>query len=126
MPQRTRNDVWDVGLLAWSKMQQPTLEADEVTVEGSLSVTNMIPPVETNLAKDVSVRSNYKKLIDYDGGAVPVYIGIAESSSAASAAAWRITKTAYNLSTSPISILYADGVTTFTKVWDDRATYSYS
>ena len=47
-----RGYVWDVNTLQWVKMQQPVLEAGDITVGGSVSVSNMIPAVETGLAKD--------------------------------------------------------------------------
>lgn len=34
----SRNQVWDVGQQAWVAMQQPTLEADSVTVAGTITV----------------------------------------------------------------------------------------
>ena len=47
---RTLNDVWDVGTLQWVAMLQPILNAGSVTID-SVSVSNMIPAVETGLAK---------------------------------------------------------------------------
>lgn len=41
------------------------------------------------------------------------------------AAIWKIGKLSYTAGMNPI-MGWADGVTTFTKVWDDKATYNYS
>ena len=50
-----------------------------------------------------------------------MYVGEAVAGSSDASAVWRIKR----YLTSTFSGYYADGVTTFTKVWDDRATYSY-
>jgi hypothetical protein len=53
-----------------------------------------------------------------------IYRAEALAGSANSAAVWRIQK--ITISGSVITIQWADGVSTFTKVWNDRATYTYS
>ena len=50
-----------------------------------------------------------------------VYLGKALPGSATSDAAWQIKR--YNKSAGHMS--FADDVTTFTKTWDDRTSYSY-
>lgn len=50
-----------------------------------------------------------------------VYLGKALPGSATSDAAWQIKR--YNKSAGHMS--FADDVTTFTKVWDNRSTYGY-
>ena len=50
-----------------------------------------------------------------------VYIGKALPGSATSAAAWQIVK----IDTAAGSKIYADDVTAFTKIWNDRTTYGY-
>lgn len=64
----------------------------------------------------------YTKLIDTVG--TTKYIGEASPGTATSAALWRIKLV--DLTDEDIEIQWADGVGTFTKVWDDRAGYSYS
>jgi len=51
------------------------------------------------------------------------YIGEAAADSATSAPVWRITRLFE--SGTITSVTHADGVDTYTKVWDDRASYSY-
>jgi hypothetical protein len=51
------------------------------------------------------------------------YIGQADPGTASSAATWRIKKIVE--SGTGTSVDWADGVATFTKVWDDRLTYTY-
>lgn len=48
-----------------------------------------------------------------------LYVGEADPGTANSAAAWRIKKV------TPTGVSWADGVTTFTKIWDNRASYTY-
>lgn len=50
-----------------------------------------------------------------------MYVGEAVAGSSDADPVWRIKR----YLTSSFSGYYADGVTTFTKVWDDRATYTY-
>ena len=50
---------------------------------------------------------------------VLLYVGEADPGTANSAAAWRIKRV------TPTGVSWADGVATFTKVWDDRATFTY-
>lgn len=69
---------------------------------------------------------NYTLLLDYNSGSSPVYIGEAEPGTSTSEAKWRIRKIEYDANGNPISVKWADGTNSFTKVWDDRATYTYS
>ena len=48
-----------------------------------------------------------------------LYVGEAEPGTADSAAAWRIKKV------TSTGVAWADGVATFTKVWNSRASYAY-
>jgi hypothetical protein len=61
---------------------------------------------------------------DNDSGTLVVYVGEAEPGTATTAGKWRIYKMKYS-GNYPIQRRYADGVSTFTKVWDDRASYTY-
>jgi len=62
---------------------------------------------------------------DFEGGNFPIYIGEAPPGTATSEAKWRIRKITYS-GTQQTAIEWADGVGTFSKVWDDRTSYSYS
>lgn len=74
----------------------------------------------------VEMQDNYQTLINYDGGTNPVYIGKATTGTATTAASWSIKKITYDANNNPITIKFANGTDSFDKVWDDRATYSYS
>lgn len=52
-----------------------------------------------------------------------IYEGQAKVGSSTDSSNWRIKR--YAVGSNPILIKFADGVTTFSKVWDDRATYTY-
>ena len=62
---------------------------------------------------------------DYDGGSYVVYLGYAAPGTATSASAWQIRKYTYSGS-NVTSCDFASGTNEYDKVWDDRATYSYS
>lgn len=65
----------------------------------------------------------YTTLIDEVSSTV-TYIGKADVGSATSASVWQIMK--ISVSGTITNFAWASGVTTFTKKWDDRATYTYS
>lgn len=78
---------------------------------------------ENNRVKTNTESQAYDTLIDKASDTV-TYIGNCAVGSAddISEAIWRIKKVD---STSGTKITYADGVSTFTKVWNSRATYTY-
>ena len=53
------------------------------------------------------------------------YVGWAEPNSTTSSASWRICKLTYTTAGNPKQI-WADGVATFSKIWDSKATYTYT
>ena len=59
-------------------------------------------------------------------GANAEYVGWAAVGSAQGATVWRIMKITYDGSGKPTDVKWADGVTTFSKEWDERTGYSYS
>ena len=64
----------------------------------------------------------YNVFLD-EASATITYVGEANPGTASSAASWRIKRLD---STSGLLITWADGDSNFDKVWDDRASYSYS
>ena len=78
---------------------------------------------ENNRVKTNTESQAYDTLIDKASSTV-TYIGNCAVGSAGdtSKAIWRIQKVD---STSGTKITYADGVSTFTKIWANRATYTY-
>lgn len=64
----------------------------------------------------------YDTLVDEDGSYT--YVGKAPVGSSEASASWRIFR--LDETASPdTEIRYADGVSTFTKIWNNRATYTY-
>lgn len=63
--------------------------------------------------------------VEYAAGK-PLYVGYAAPGTATSASAWQIRKEAYDISGNITDRQFAGGVNDYTKVWDDRASYSYS
>ena len=51
------------------------------------------------------------------------YVGKAAPGASPSAAVWQIAR--LDETTADISLKYADGVASFSKVWDSRASYAY-
>lgn len=82
-------------------------------------IQNPIPTKVVGQTED----KNYKTLID-DSASTTIYIGEAVIGSASSSAVWRIQKII--TSTGSTSITWAAGSDTFTNIWDNRASLSYS
>ena len=60
------------------------------------------------------------------GSDLPEYVGWTAPGSATSAAAWRIKKITYDANDKITDIQWADGNIGDDKIFDDRASYSYS
>jgi hypothetical protein len=85
---------------------------------------NRIATIDTNIATIAASTGggvSYSLRLDEASGTV-TYVGEAVPGTATSAAGWRIKKLD---SASGLVIGYADSVTTFSKVWDDRSSYVY-
>lgn len=69
-----------------------------------------------------------KKKMQNNGSGQPEYIGEAWPGTATSEAKWRIKKMEYDDGKykPPTGQVWADGEASFSKVWDNRASYSYS
>jgi hypothetical protein len=67
----------------------------------------------------------YTTLFDYDVNGNLTYVGIAAAGSPTNAPQWFIKQLNYT-GGSLVSILTAQGQITFDKIWDNRASYSYS
>ena len=87
--------------------KQEYLKSTNGALEVNASVT--IPEVYYESRNDTTTDANL------------VYLGKAVPGSASSAAAWQIKR--YNKSAGHMS--FADDDTTFTKIWDDRTSYTY-
>ena len=64
--------------------------------------------------------------LDYVGGTNPIYVGLAAAGTATSAASWQIRKLTYDGNSNPTAILYANGTTAFSAIYDNRAALAYS
>jgi hypothetical protein len=74
----------------------------------------------------VATTDTYIQRIDYSGGMVPVYIGLANPGTATNVAGWQIKQLSYNDSMLVSGILFASGNTNFDKHWDNRYDGPYS
>ncbi|MDD4339198.1 MAG: hypothetical protein PHV00_05910 [Syntrophales bacterium] len=59
-------------------------------------------------------------------GNYPVYIGRARPGELTSASGWQIAKVTYDSNYNVTALQFASGTNDYDKVWDDRATYTYS
>jgi len=62
--------------------------------------------------------------VDYSGGSNPIYVGWAEPGANYTDVKWRIVKFGWN-GDNLLRMNFADGVSTFTKNWNQRTTYDY-
>jgi hypothetical protein len=78
---------------------------------------------ENQLTIISSLAGTYDTVTD-EASSTSLYVGQAAPGTPASSTGWRIKKV--DTSVTPImSVTWADGTSDFTKVWDNRATYSY-
>lgn len=99
--------------------------ATKVKIENQLGQT-INPATEEGQDAIVSAIGSIGGSVAYDNrldetDPLYMYVGEAVAGSSDSSAVWRIKR----YLTSTFSGYYADGVSTFTKVWDDRASYTY-
>jgi len=71
------------------------------------------------------INTEWTTKMEYTGTNV-TYVGEAQPGSSTSAAVWRIKKLTYNSNSMVTDIKWAGGTSAFNKVWDSRASYTYS
>ncbi len=64
--------------------------------------------------------------IENDSDGNPIFIGEAKAGVGKASNAWRIKKIIIDSDKAIVDILWADGTAEFDKVWNDRATFTYS
>lgn len=112
--------VYDPDTMTWVAMTQPSGGAG-----GDVNVTNMIPAVETGLAKEATLQelvANRALRVDAATSTV-IYVGAADPGALDSAAVWQIVK--FDTTTGVVQT-FADGNDNFDNVWDNRVSLSYS
>lgn len=77
------------------------------------------------LNKSYTTKSDLLVVIDYDGGADPIYIGTAPPGTAVGEPGWQIKKLTYDAGTNVTAVKFADDTNDYMKIWNNRATYSY-
>jgi hypothetical protein len=104
----TNTKTIDVSIIGQDINNQTTLRQIQVDGNGMVQTTS----------------EGYKVRVEYSGG-VPLYAGFALPGTLTSATGWAIRKmTAVGDNITATD--WASGTTKFDKVWDDRATYTYS
>lgn len=73
----------------------------------------------------IAESGQYTQAFENNMDGSPIYIGEALPGTSKGASLWRIKKITYS-GTTVTDVQWADGVSTFTKEWDERATYTYS
>jgi hypothetical protein len=109
-------------LEAWAGISEQLASIDTATrikpqAPTTIKVTNLDGSAIGNLPDATTYESRNDTTTDTN----LVYLGKAIPGTASSAASWQIKR--YNKSAGHMS--FADDITTFTKVWDDRTSYGY-
>ena len=96
----------------------------EIAALGNI-LTQLEAVLDVSITNTITTRPEYLITQIDDAGSGITYVGKAAAGTATSSAAWQIFR--IDESSAPdMNVLFADGVTTFTKEWDDRSLYSYS
>lgn len=96
----------------------------EIAALGNI-LTQLEAVLDVSITNTITTRPEYLITQLDDAGSGITYVGKAAAGTATSSAAWQIFR--IDESSAPdMNVLFADGVTTFTKEWDDRSLYSYS
>jgi len=80
--------------------------------------------IQTDPFGGLLTEGNYTLLIEEETDSI-VYVGKAQIGSATDQAVWQIRK-AVIINDTSASITWAGGEDSFNKIWDDRASYTYS
>ena len=99
----------------------PTFQTDLPFQDNDGNIKRVTLTADGKIPVEAGATSTYESRNDTTTDANLVYLGKALPGSATSDAAWQIKR--YNKSAGHMS--FADDVTTFTKVWDNRSTYGY-
>lgn len=73
----------------------------------------------------ITLSNNLNYQAEYSGGNL-IYQGFASPGNATSTAAWKIAKYTYDGSNNLLTIKWAGGASSYTNIWDNRASLSYS
>ena len=73
----------------------------------------------------VTSDADHTKAVESDGNGLPIYVGWAAPGTAKTAASWQIQKLTYS-GTVMTDVQWASGNADFDKIWNNRASYSYS
>ena len=76
-------------------------------------------------AKDEIIKGSLTVRIDYSDGNI-TYVGYAVPGSSEDEAKWQIRKFEYDASGNLIAVKFAEGTVGFDKIWNNRASYTYS
>lgn len=109
----------------------------EVNLAGLLTVTTSVTnytdgAIITHLvakpaaSTESSFTPRYSAELDYVGGSNLIYFGQASPGTGTGTAGWQLRKLTYDGSNNLTSMLFADGSNAFSKVWTNRASYTYS
>lgn len=71
-----------------------------------------------------TIETQYTQALAYTGSNVE-YVGLAAPGTSKAAALWQIKKLTYS-GDNVTDVQFADASTSFNKVWNDRASYTYS
>ena len=96
----------------------PKVDQDQYTYENDAFARRVIQVAGSGQIKE----GNYDTKIDASSSTL-TYIGKADRGSSPTASVWQIKRV--SAGTALTDITWADDVDTFTKIWDNRTSYSY-
>ncbi len=100
--------------------------AEQCEIKDGTGGTTRVGVNSDNSLKVGDTVQYYKQRMTYDDNNYPEYIGLAEPGSETSSAVWQIKILTHDASGNTTAVDFASGTAAFDKVWDDRASYTYS
>lgn len=99
----------------------------KVTIETRGSINTLATEIIDANGNHITdfVKGDYTVLTTEDSDGLMEYIGWADPGTSETSPDWKIAKLSYSTNGNP-SLRWADGVSTYTKTWSNRAAYAYS
>jgi hypothetical protein len=113
-----------VGIVSVIPAAITPISIDQTGTNNNVKVVNGPGTAAVNI-QDVATFS-YTIRAESDGNSLLIYVGYAVPGALTSASSWRISKLTYDGNGNFASLIWPSADTSFSFIWDNRTTYTYS